>query len=57
MTATNMCYNFVGFRYSPPLTIPNAPLITQIFKSSVYIIIMFTGLVSFTESRRVSIPF
>ena len=19
MTATNMCYNFVGFRYSPPL--------------------------------------
>ena len=20
MTATNMCYNFVGFRYSPPLT-------------------------------------
>ena len=20
MTATNMCYNFVGFRYSPPLS-------------------------------------
>ena len=19
MTATNMCYNFVGFRYSPPV--------------------------------------
>ena len=20
MTATNMCYNFVGFRYTPPLS-------------------------------------
>ena len=30
MTATNMCYNFVGFRYSPPLTeTPNNSIIPR----------------------------
>ena len=32
MTATNICYNFVGFRYSPPLSFNSVapPLLSSI---------------------------
>ena len=30
MTATNMCYNFVGFRYSPPENSVVPPLLSSI---------------------------
>ena len=45
MTATNMCYNFVGFRYSPP------PLTTRDFLSLDTPFQIYCGFVYFLKSK------
>ena len=40
MTATNMCYNFVGFRYSPPLNHYTFWLDAQVIQEKMKLIIV-----------------